>query len=354
MNDVVAQITGRVIRETVPDTFLRRADEIELVDLPPEDLLQRLREGKVYRGGTAERAADSYFRTGNLIALRELALRHVAERVDAQMQAFRERHEIPGVWAVGERLLVGVSSGPMTARLLRATARLATRLHGSWIAVYVETPAELGLPAADHARVVENLRLAESLGAETITRSGQSVTDELLQLAKERNVTKIVLGKPARPRWKELLQGSVVNELARRSGDVDLYVISGVGSDLNARRPPAVRKSTPWEGIAWGGAAMMGATLLSWPLFRVVDRANLIMIYLLGVSWVAYRHGRIPALVASTASVLAFDFFFVPPYLTFSFRHPVSVHVRRDARCRHSDQHHRGPPAPPGRADAPT
>jgi len=318
LNDVVSQIIGRTIRETVPDTFLRRADEIELIDLPPEDLLQRLREGKVYRGGTAERAADSFFRTGNLIALRELALRHVAERVDAQMQAFRERHEIPGVWAVGEQLLVGVSSGPMTARLIRATARLATRLRGTWIAAYVETPAELGLPAADRARVSDNLRLAESLGAETITRSGQSVTEEMLLLAKERNVTKIVLGKPARPRWKEWLQGSVVNEMARRSGDVDLYVISGFGSDLNARRPSALRKPTPWKGIAWAAAAVIGATLLSWPIFRVADRANLIMIYLLGVAWVAYRHGRIPALVAAAASVLAFDFFFVPPYLTFS------------------------------------
>jgi two-component system sensor histidine kinase KdpD len=318
LNDVVAQITGRVIRETVPDTFLRRADEIELIDLPPEDLLQRLREGKVYRGGTAERAADSFFRTGNLIALRELALRHVAERVDAQMQAFRERNELPGVWAVGEQLLVGVSSGPMTARLIRATARLATRLRGSWIAAYVETPAELGLPAADRARVSDNLRLAESLGAETIARSGQNVTEELLLLAKERNVTRIVLGKPARPRWKEWLQGSVVNEMARRSGDVDLYVISGFGAEQNTRRPPAVRTPVAWKGIAWGAAAVLAATFACWPLFRFVDRANLIMIYLIGVAWVAYRHGRVPALVAAAASVLAFDFFFVPPYLTLS------------------------------------
>jgi two-component system sensor histidine kinase KdpD len=318
LNDVVSRITGRTIRETVPDTFLRRADEIELIDLPPEDLLQRLREGKVYRGETAERAADSFFRTGNLIALRELALRHVAERVDAQMQALRERHEIPRGLAVGEQLLVGISSGPMSARLIRATARLATRLRGTWIAVYVETPGELGLPAADRARVSDNLRLAESLGAETITRSGQSVTEELLSLAKERSVAKIVLGKPARPRWKEWLQGSVVNEMARRSGDVDLYVISGFGAHQDARRPPAVRAPTPTDGIAWAAAAVTGATLISWPVFRVLDRANLIMIYLLAVAWVAYRHGRIPALVASAASVLAFDFFFVPPYLTFS------------------------------------
>jgi two-component system sensor histidine kinase KdpD len=318
LNDVVAQIIGHAIRETVPDTFLRRADEIELVDLPPEELLQRLREGKVYRGETADRAADSFFRTGNLIALRELALRHVAERVDAQMQAFRERHEIPGVWAVGEQLLVGISSGPMSARLIRATARLATRVRGTWIAAYVETPAELCLPAADRDRVIDNLRLAESLGAETITRSGQSVTEELLLLAKERNVTKIVLGKPKRPRWKELLHGSVVNEMARCSGDVDLYVISGFGSDLSARRPPASRKPAPWEGIAWGVAAVFACTLTCWLLFRAVDRANLIMIYLVGVSLTAYRQGRIPSLVASSLSVLAFDFFFVPPYMTFA------------------------------------
>jgi two-component system sensor histidine kinase KdpD len=318
LNDVVAQVTGRRVRETVPDTFLRRADDLELVDLSPEDLLLRLREGKVYRGATADRAADSFFQPGNLIALRELALRHAAEHVEAQMQAFRERHEITGSWSVGERLLVGVSSGPMSARLIRATARLAARLRGTWIAAYVETPAELKLPAQDRARVVENLRLAGQLGAETLTRSGQSVTEEMLLLAKERNVTKIVLGKPARPRWKEWVYGSVVNEMARRSGDVDLYIISGFGTDLRARRPPAVREPAPWEGIAWGGAAVAAATLLSWPVFRVVDRANLIMIYLIGVSWVAYRHGRIPALLASAASVLAFDFFFVPPYLTFS------------------------------------
>jgi two-component system sensor histidine kinase KdpD len=319
LNDVVARITGRVVRETVPDTFLRRADEIELVDLSPEDLLRRLREGKVYRGDMAERAADSFFRIGNLIALRELALRHVAERVDAQMQRFRERHEIPGVWDVGERLLVGVSSGPMSARLVRATARLAARLRATWIAAYVETPGELRLPAADRARVSENLRLAEQLGAETVTRSGQRVTEELLLLAKERNVTKVVLGKPARPRWKEWLHGSVVNEMARHSGDVDLYVISGTGTGSEVRRPPgAGRPVPPREGIAWGIAAVVVSTLLCKPLFPLVDSANLIMIYLVGVAWTAYRHGRAASLVAATLSVLAFDFFYVPPHLTFA------------------------------------
>ena len=355
LNDVVAQITGRVIRETVPDTFLRRADEIELIDLPPEDLLQRLREGKVYRGETAERAADSFFRTGNLIALRELALRHVAERVDAQMQAFRERHEIPGVWAVGEQLLVGISSGPMTARLIRATARLATRLRGTWIAAYVETPAELGLPAGDRARVIENLRLAESLGAETITRSGQSVTEELLLLAKERNVTKIVLGKPARPRWKEWLQGSVVNEMARRSGDVDLYVISGFGSELNARRPPAVRKPAPWEGIAWGGRGrarrhppLVAALPVCGPREPHHDLSPRRLLGRLS----SRSDPRARSLRRERPGLRLLLRAAVPHLLRR--RHPVPVHVRRHARCRHPDQHHCGPSAPAERADAPT
>ena len=169
LNDVVAQITGILVRETVPDTFLRRAHELELVDLAPEDLLQRLRDGKVYRGEQAERAADNFFQTGNLIALRELALRHAAERVDAQMVAFRERHAIPGVWPAGDRLLVGVSPSPMSARLVRAASRLATRLRAPWIAVHVETPAFLRLAPEDRGRVIDNLRLAEKLGAETAT-----------------------------------------------------------------------------------------------------------------------------------------------------------------------------------------
>ena len=318
LNDVVAQITGVIVRETVPDTFLQRADELELVDLAPEDLLKRLKDGKVYRNELAGRAADNFFQPGNLIALRELALRHTAERVDAQMQAFKERHSIDDVWPVGERLLVGVSSSPVSARLIRATSRLATRLHAPWIAAHIETAAFLRLPAIERGRAIENMRLAEKMGAETITLVGENVTDELLTFARSRNVTRIILGKPARPRWKEWLYGSIVNEMARRSGNIDIHVISGSASDTErSGGPPKTTRPTDWKGAAQAAGIAALSTLICWPLFHMLDRVNLVMIYLLGVVLTAYRFGRRVSFVAAILSVLSFDFFFVPPYMSF-------------------------------------
>src|SRR5215475_12387603 len=175
LNDVVAQITGVVVRETIPDSILEQADEVELIDLPPDDLLQRLREGKVYTSQQAEQAIRNFFRKGNLIALRELALRRTADRVDAQMQVYMREHAITEAWPTTERILVCVSPSPLSARLVRATRRMAARLRAEWLAVYVETPASLRLPDADRDRVVQTLRLAEQLGAETVTLSGQNV-----------------------------------------------------------------------------------------------------------------------------------------------------------------------------------
>ncbi|MFA5975826.1 MAG: DUF4118 domain-containing protein [Elusimicrobiota bacterium] len=318
LNDVVAQITGVAVRETVPDSFLQRTHELELVDLAPEDLLKRLKEGKVYRGEQADRAADNFFQPGNLIALRELALRHTAERVDEQMQAYREQNAVEGVWPAGERLLVGVSPSPMSARLIRATRRMATRLHGQWTAVHVETPAFFRLPPEDRARVINNLRLAERLGAETVTLTGEDVTEELLAYARKQNISRIVIGKPARSRWKEWLYGSIVNELAHRCGDIDLHVISGFGSDLGARRGAPQAEQISWQGISWGAVLVALITALLGPLSQTINLVNLAMIYLLGVAAVAYRFGRLPSFVAALLSVLAFDFFFVPPRLTFA------------------------------------
>src|SRR5712692_999153 len=184
LNDVVAQITGVVVRETLPDSILEQADEVELIDLPPDDLLQRLREGKVYVSQQAERAMHNFFRKGNLIALRELALRRTADRVDAQMQVYRRDHAIAETWPTTERILVCVSPSPLAVRLVRAARRMATRLRAEWLVVYVETPAHLRLPAADRDRVVQTLRLADQLGAETITLSGQNVSEELLTYAR--------------------------------------------------------------------------------------------------------------------------------------------------------------------------
>src|SRR5258705_12708954 len=246
LNDVVAQITGVLVRETVPDAVLEQADEVELVDLPPDELLQRLREGKVYVPEQARRALDHFFHKGNLIALRELALRRTADRVDAQMQVYRSTHAITETWPTTERMLVCVSPSPLSARLVRATRRMAARLRAEWLAVYVETPAYLRLPEADRDRVVHTLRLAEQLGAETVTLSGQHVSEEILAYARTRNVSKIVVGKPRRPRWREVVFGSVVDELARNTDDIDVYVISG---EHDAPRPPSLRR--PEQTSAW-------------------------------------------------------------------------------------------------------
>ena len=318
LNDVVAQITGVLVRETVPDSILDQADEVELIDLPPDELLQRLREGKVYVSEQAKRALDHFFSKGNLIALRELALRRTADRVDAQMQVYRSTHAITETWPTTERILVCVSPSPLSARLVRATRRMAARLRAEWLAVYVETPAYLQLPEADRDRVVHTLRLAEQLGAETVTLSGENVSEELLNYARTRNVSKIVVGKPRRPRWKEIVLGSVVDELARNTDDIDVYVISGEHDDS---RPPSLRlPERPSNGSAygWALAVVMVCTALDWLLFPAFEKANLVMVYLLGVTVVAMRGERLAALLASVLSVAAFDFFFVFPRFSFA------------------------------------
>jgi two-component system, OmpR family, sensor histidine kinase KdpD len=284
LNDVVAQITGVLVRETVPDSILDQADELELIDLPPDELLQRLREGKVYVPEQAGRALDHFFSKGNLIALRELALRRTADRVDAQMQVYRATHAITETWPTTERILVCVSPSPLSARLVRATRRMAARLRAEWLAVSVETPASLRLPEADRDRVVHTLRLAEQLGAESVTLSGENVSEELLNYARTRNVSKIVVGKPRRPRWKEIVFGSVVDELARNTDDIDVYVISGEHDDS---RPPSLRlpaRTSSGSAYGWALAVVMGCTTLDWLLFPAFEKANLVMVYLLGVT----------------------------------------------------------------------
>ena len=319
LNDVVAQITGVTVRETVPDALLEQADEVELIDLPPDDLLQRLREGKVYVPPQAEQAMRHFFRKGNLIALRELALRRTAERVDAQMQVYRRDHAIAETWPTTERILVCVSPSPMAARLVRAARRMAARLQAEWLVVYVETPAHLRLPEVDRNRVVQTLRLAEQLGAETVTLSGKSVSEEILTYARTRNVSKIVVGKPKGRHWREVVFGSVVDALVWHSDEIDVYVLSG---EQDAPRPLAPPILAPpvnnWSDYGWGVAIIALCTALAWYIFPYFAEANLIMVYLLGVVVVAIRCGRLPAIMASVLSVAAFDFFFVTPYLTFT------------------------------------
>ena len=261
----------------------------------------------------------NFFTKGNLIALRELALRRTAERVGEQMDVYRDEHAVRGTWPARERLLVCVGPSPFAGRLVRATRRMAASLKSPWIAVHVETPNDADLSDADREQLTQTLRLVEQLGGETATLSGQSVADELIQYARSRNVTKIVVGKPKQPRWKELFRGSLVYELTRKCGDIDVYVISGdpqPATALACAASPycpalALAISGRWS---WYWAAPGSAPLLSPHL----EPTNLVMIYLLGVVAVSLWLGRGPSILAAILGVAAFDFCFVPPRWTFA------------------------------------
>ena len=319
LNDVVAQITSVRVRETVPDAVLDRADEIELVDLPPDELLERLREGKVYFPDQAARATENFFRRGNLLALRELALRRVADRVDVDVQAYREEHSIERAWTAGERVLVCVGPSPGSARLIRAARRLAAGLRASWVAVYVEPSSGAPLSRENLERLDGHLRLAASMGAEVARLTGDRVSAALLAYARKRHVTRIILGKPTHPRLRDLLRGSLLDEVVRGSGDIDVHVISGDADDARPRtatgRPQVARDLTGYLLAALSVAFATGLTWLARPLLALPD---LSMIYLLVIIVVAIRFGRGPSVVASGLSVAAFNFFFVPPLFTFA------------------------------------
>lgn len=318
LNDVVAQITGVQVRETVPDRVFDAADEVELVDLPPDELLQRLREGKVYATEKTGQALTAFFRKGNLIALRELALRTTADRVDAALRAYREDHAIAETWAAGERVLVCIGPDPLSERLVRAARRLATALHAGWIAVYVETPALARLPRLARNRVLTTLKLAETLGAETANLAGESVASELLAYARRRNVSKIIIGKPSRPQWRDRLKPSLVDEIARRSGAIDVYVISGEPGEQAAQPQRAPRRTSPWSAYARSVGVVAAITLVCELLFSHIELTNLVMLYLLGTVYVAARIGRGPSALAAILSVMLFDFLFVPPLYSFA------------------------------------
>jgi two-component system sensor histidine kinase KdpD len=319
LSDLVTQVTGVAVRETVPDSIVESADEVELIDLPPDDLLGRLRDGKVYVPEQAERAIANFFRKGNLIALRELALRCTADRVDAQMQVYRRAEGPERTWPIAEKLLVCISPSPSAARVVRAGRRLARRLRASWTVLFVDQPRHAALPARDRDYAARALRLAEELGAETVTLAAHDSVEEIVAFARSRNASKIVVGKPARYWWwRELLSGSFVARLARASGDIDVFIVHGDEREPEARRAEAVSEGGDGSGYAWALAAVAVCTLVAAGVFRWLQASNLVMIYLVGAVVVASRWGRGPSLLASILGVAAFDFFFVPPHLTFA------------------------------------
>jgi two-component system sensor histidine kinase KdpD len=318
LNDVVAQITGVRVRETIPDSILERADDVELIDLPPDDLLQRLKDGKVYVPEQIQHAIHNFFAKGNLIALRELALRRTAERVDQQMEVYRRDHAVVRTWPAAETIMVCVNMKSRSPRLIRAARQMAADLHAKWIAVYVQLPRHLGLPQSERDRLVQTLRMAEQLGAETVTLSGENVAQELLNYARSRNATKIIVGKPVRSWWKEWVFGSVVSELVHQSGEIDIYVITGAVGEGQPLLRRTLRSTGDASVYAYALAGVLIATVVAWLMSPYFAAANLIMVYLIAVIVVAIRWGRGPSVLASFLSVAAFDFFFAPPYFSFA------------------------------------
>ena len=317
LNDVVAQFSGVRVRETVPDTIFDQADEVELVDLPPDELLQRLAEGKVYVPERAAAAMRSFFQKGNLVALRELALRRMAERVNVQAESYR--HE-GAVVPTAERLLVCVGPSPFSARLVRSAARMAMSLRCPWLAVSVEKPgARTSQEAQD--RVWANMRMASLLGAETATLTGSNIAQEILAYAKARNVTKVIVGKPSHPRWRDWLHGSLVYEIVRQCGPVDVHVISGEEVTLPRHagiRPP---RELPWRLYLLAGVVVALCTVVGKLL--TLDLSTTVMVYLLGVIAIALRGRRGPAVLASILSASALNFFFIPPLYTLELVNPL-------------------------------
>ncbi|HVH74394.1 MAG TPA: sensor histidine kinase KdpD [Stellaceae bacterium] len=328
LNDVVARITRIRVRETVPDSVLDQADDIEVVDLAPDDLIQRLREGKVYVPHQAERAVRHYFQPGNLTALRELALRRTAQRVDDQLLSHMRSHAIAGPWAAGERVLVCISEATNTPGLIRYARRAAERLHAPWTALYVETTRTQRLKDAERDRIAEYLRLAERLGASTITIPGRKIADEIIAYAEANNITQIVIGKSDRPRWFEILHGSVVHDLVRKTGPISVHVISAEGGEPAAPRSVVTRpRSEPFSAVPYAGST--GTVILALGIGELISRfvgfQSVSLVFLVAVLASAIAWGLWPSLFVGLLSVLAFNFFFIPPLYTFTIADPVNV-----------------------------
>ena len=322
VSHIVASIAEVPVRETVPDSLFQQAADVVLVDLTPDELLQRLREGKVYVAAQAARALRNFFRKGNLLALRQLALRLTAERVDSQMRSYRSAQVGGEVWSASEALLVcvGPDNGP---GLVRAAARLAEALHARWHVVYAETPPLQQLPEARRSAILKLLQLGRDLGAHTAVLAGQQAPAEVLAYARTHNLNRVVMARhPSRAWWREAWRGSFARSLGALAPDIDLVLLAPeVDAQPASSAAPgsgAETRALPWRDYAWalaGSAALTGVAL---PLSWYFHLSNIVMLFLVGVVLVAWRLGRGPAVLAAFVNVLAFDFFYVPPKYSFA------------------------------------
>jgi two-component system sensor histidine kinase KdpD len=326
LNDVVGGIVGIKVHETVPDQVFDDADEVIVVDISPDELLRRLKDGKVYMLEQAERASRNFFRRGNLLALRELALRRTADRVDEDMRDYRRERSIGTVWPARERLLVAVGGHVGDDALVRQVARMARRLDADWMVVYVDAPQRQHRPRSVQAAVLRTLALAARLGAETATLPGADVAEALVAFARERNASRLVLAQPPRPAWSpwRWWTRSLPDRITHLHPDIDVLVLSGGSSAARAGAPPEAlaaapprRGPLPWKGYTGVTLACLAATLLAEQLLRVFDPANVVMLFLLIVVLSSLRWGRGPGAWAALLSVLCFDYFFVPPRGSF-------------------------------------
>lgn len=324
LNDIVGDITGVRVRETVPDHVFAEADEVVLVDLPPDDLLQRLREGKVYIPEQAERAIENFFRKGNLIALRELALRQTASRVDEQVRAFRRSDAKQAVWSTSDTLLACIGPDVGDEKIVRTAARLASRLDTEWHAVYVETPKLQRLPGHQRGEILKTLKLAQGLGATTATLSGQDEVEPIIDYARRNNLGRVVLGRSVASRRWSLARRPLSWRLGVHAPDLDLLVVAredkqDAGRARSQNEAETSAKATfNWRGYAYAALTCLVVTVAATPLAKHFDVANIVMLFLLGVLFVAHRFGRGPAVLAAILNVASYDFFFVPPHLTFA------------------------------------
>ena len=319
LGDVVLQITGVKVRETVPDAVLDRADELVLVDLPPDQLLERLAEGKVYLADQAARAAKNFFQRGNLLALRELALRRTAERVDADVLRYRREHGIEAPWPTRERIVVCVGPSPGSERLIRATKRIAEGLHAPWTAAHVDVFGARPPGEKDRERLEAHLRLVEALGGEVVRLRGPSVPAGVLAYAREHNVTRIVAGKPTHSRWRDRLRGSLLDALIRGSGEIEVHVIAPIEREAPAARAPARphREHVAPRAYAWAAVPIAIATLIGLIARGQIALQDITVLYMIAIM-LASLLGRGPSLLAASLAVVAFDLCFVPPRWSFS------------------------------------
>jgi len=322
LQSTVSQITGVWVHETVPDTVIDNAAEIELVDLPPEDLLKRLKEGKVYVPEQIARAAANFFREGNLIALRELSMRTAAQRVDEQMRAHMETRAVRGPLAAVERILVCVRPGPQGNRLVHAAYRLASRLGAEWFAVYVETSDGTRLSPDQQDRLMNMLRLAEQLGGKTGTIQGRSVAAAVTEYASKNNITKILVGKPADNGWRGLLGRSAASQIIRQSEHIDVSLVGDSrATPLKREEAAANQPSYRWRRYLLGLALVVLSTLLGLAVRTHVSPTSIVMIYLVSVIISAFYLGLGPSILVSVIGVIIFDIFLIPPYLSLSAKH---------------------------------